>query len=259
MEISGATFAAPGTQTAFSVADAAGFETLTWVVAGPGGFTASGDGEQFSFSAPTGGTYTITVTATDPDGETLTATATLTVFGDIAGNQFSDDIVWLAQEGITRGCGDGTNYCPSTPVTRAQMAAFLSRALSLAQTGTDYFDDDNDSIHQDDINRLAAASHHIWLQPGTAPTAPTRPSPAPRWPRSWPEPSASPKPHRPLRRRQRLHPPRRHQPPRSRRHHPRLRRRNRAYCPNRPVTRAQMAAFLHRARHLIATTRTVER
>ena len=25
------------------------------------------------------------------------------------------------------------------------------------------------------------------------------------------------------------------------------------YCPNRPVTRAQMAAFLHRARHLIAT------
>jgi hypothetical protein len=34
----------------------------------------------------------------------------------------------LAAEGITTGCGGG-NYCPSNPVTRAQMAVFLVRAF----------------------------------------------------------------------------------------------------------------------------------
>ena len=255
VEISGAAFAAPGTQPAFSVADAAGFETLTWVVAGPGGFTASGDGEQFTFSAPTGGTYTITVTATDPDGETHTATATLTVFGDIAGNQFSDDIVWLAQEGITRGCGDGTNYCPSTPVTRAQMAAFLSRALSLAQTGTDYFDDDNDSIHQDDINRLAAAAITYGCNPRAyCPDTPvTRAQMAAFLSRAL-SLAQTGTDH--------------FDDDNDSIHQDDINRlaaaaitygcNPRAYCPDTPVTRAQMAAFLHRARHLIATARTIE-
>ncbi|MBI3172989.1 MAG: S-layer homology domain-containing protein [Chloroflexi bacterium] len=36
----------------------------------------------------------------------------------------------LAAEGITSGCGGG-NYCPDTPVTRAQMAVFLVRAFNL--------------------------------------------------------------------------------------------------------------------------------
>ena len=36
----------------------------------------------------------------------------------------------LAAEGITGGCGVDT-YCPSTPVTRAQMAVFLVRAFNL--------------------------------------------------------------------------------------------------------------------------------
>lgn len=34
----------------------------------------------------------------------------------------------LAAEGITAGCGNG-NYCPEAPVTRAQMAVFIVRAL----------------------------------------------------------------------------------------------------------------------------------
>jgi hypothetical protein len=33
----------------------------------------------------------------------------------------------LYNDGITRGCG-GNNYCPSDPVTRAQMAVFLLRS-----------------------------------------------------------------------------------------------------------------------------------
>jgi subtilisin family serine protease len=39
------------------------------------------------------------------------------------------DINRLAAAGITNGCG-GTSYCPSAPVTREQMAAFLYRAFS---------------------------------------------------------------------------------------------------------------------------------
>ena len=36
----------------------------------------------------------------------------------------------LAAEGITSGCGDG-KYCPTMPVTRAQMAVFLTKAFNL--------------------------------------------------------------------------------------------------------------------------------
>ena len=36
----------------------------------------------------------------------------------------------LADAGITGGCGGG-NYCPNNPVTRGQMAVFLSAALGL--------------------------------------------------------------------------------------------------------------------------------
>jgi hypothetical protein len=51
----------------------------------------------------------------------------------------------LAAEGITGGCGNG-NYCPSSPVTRAQMAIFLLRAkygddyVPPAATGTEFLD-----------------------------------------------------------------------------------------------------------------------
>jgi len=36
----------------------------------------------------------------------------------------------LVAAGITAGCGGG-NYCPTNPVTRGQMAVFLSKALGL--------------------------------------------------------------------------------------------------------------------------------
>jgi hypothetical protein len=77
-------------------------------------------------------------------------------------------------------------YCPDANVSREQMASFLARALDLAPSGTDYFDDDNASVHEGNINAMAAAG----LTAGCAP---------------------------------------------------------RTYCPKGPVTRGQMAAFLHRA------------
>lgn len=42
---------------------------------------------------------------------------------------FHDDIDWLAAEGITRGCAE-TAFCPTDPVTRGQLAAFLHRAAA---------------------------------------------------------------------------------------------------------------------------------
>jgi hypothetical protein len=36
----------------------------------------------------------------------------------------------LVASGITVGCGGG-NYCPDAPLTRRQMAVFLSKALGL--------------------------------------------------------------------------------------------------------------------------------
>ena len=77
-------------------------------------------------------------------------------FSDITGSTFRDDIVWLYESGITTGCGVRL-YCPVAPVTRAQMASFLARALDLPATTTDFFDDDDGSTHEVNINRLAAA------------------------------------------------------------------------------------------------------
>jgi len=77
-------------------------------------------------------------------------------FGDDEGRQAESDINRLAASGITAGCGPG-RFCPTAPVTRAQMASFLVRALELPATGRDYFGDDARSAHQSDINRLAAS------------------------------------------------------------------------------------------------------
>lgn len=45
------------------------------------------------------------------------------------GHIFHDDIQWMADNDITRGCNPpaNTNYCPEDNVTRGQMAAFMHR------------------------------------------------------------------------------------------------------------------------------------
>lgn len=81
-------------------------------------------------------------------------------FRDDDDSVFEADIVWLADTGITQGCNPPTNdrFCPSRNVTREQMAAFLVRALRLPPAaGGDRFTDDNDSIFERDIEALAAA------------------------------------------------------------------------------------------------------
>ena len=253
VEIDGASFAAADTETVFTaaVSDDARIGSLSWTVTGPDGFTATSNAERFSFVAPAGGAYTLSVTVDDAARRTLTGRVTLTVFGDIASHQFVNEILWLAEEGITRGCA-AHSYCPSNPVTRAQMATFLARALNLEapRQRAGFADVDPSSAHAANIEALYAA--HITTGCTQDPLAycPSNPVTraqmatflaralnleAPRQPAGFDDvdPSSA---HAaniealyaahittgctqdPL-----------------------------AYCPSRPVTRAQMAAFLHRA------------
>jgi S-layer homology domain len=65
------------------------------------------------------------------------------LFSDVpTSNTYHTSISRLAGSGITGGCGGG-KYCPSDPVTRGQMAAFLNRGLGRAvhDTGTTSGDD----------------------------------------------------------------------------------------------------------------------
>ncbi len=116
-------------------------------------------------------------------------------FRDTAASVHKTNITKLAFADITRGCNPPLNdlYCPDDSVTRGQMAAFLVRALNLPSSATDFFDDDNDSVFEANINALAASG--ITKGCGTS-----------------------------------------------------------AFCPDRAVTRGEMAAFLDRALSLPATT-----
>ena len=106
-------------------------------------------------------------------------------FTDIASSTHRIAINRLATAGITAGCTT-TKFCPNQVVTRAQMAAFLARALELTGPAPDAFGDDDGMTHESSINLIAQAG----VTTGCAPDR---------------------------------------------------------FCPSSPVTRGQMAAFLHRA------------
>ena len=92
-----------------------------------------------------------------------------TVFADV-----ESDVWWaghvqrLAELGITKGCGvNPALFCPHQPVTRAQMASFLTRAFNLAGlvralevegTNAISFTDTEGNTHDRDINVLAASN-----------------------------------------------------------------------------------------------------
>ncbi len=56
-------------------------------------------------------------------------------FADDDGSIFEQDIARIAAANLTTGCNPpiNENYCPNQPVTRAQMATFLNRALNLPE------------------------------------------------------------------------------------------------------------------------------
>ena len=79
-----------------------------------------------------------------------------TRFSDVAaGHPFGGEVNGLLELGITRGC-TLTTFCPEASVTRGEMAAFLVRTLNLEPLDdpTDSFTDDDGSVFQADIEIL---------------------------------------------------------------------------------------------------------
>jgi hypothetical protein len=93
-------------------------------------------------------------------------TATRDYFVDDRGNPHEANINRVAEAGITTGCAPG-RYCADGLVSRQEMASFLVRALTLDASETDFFDDDQESIHHEDINSLAASGITSGCAPDT--------------------------------------------------------------------------------------------
>ena len=113
-------------------------------------------------------------------------------FADDDGSIFEDSINRVASAGITVGCNPaGTLYCPNRAITRAEMAVFLQRALNLPVPANTNRFEDSQGFARDAIAAIASAGITVGCNPaGTL------------------------------------------------------------YCPDRAITRAEMAVFLQRALNL---------
>jgi hypothetical protein len=82
------------------------------------------------------------------------------LFTDDDGSPHEQDIDVIALAGVTFGCDppDNTLFCPGGHVTRGQMSAFFARMLDLDDPKLDWFTDDDASVFEADINRIADAA-----------------------------------------------------------------------------------------------------
>lgn len=80
-------------------------------------------------------------------------------FADDDGSLYEADIERLVAAGITKGCNPpaNTKFCPDAPMTRAEAVTMLVRGFGLTARADDPFADDDGSIFEPDIERLAAA------------------------------------------------------------------------------------------------------
>ena len=90
------------------------------------------------------------------------------VFVDVASDHpFSGEITGLKALGISDGCGTG-DFCPDREVTRAEMAAFLTRALDLPPIlGGGIYEDDDGHALEAEIASLQAAGITTGCTPNT--------------------------------------------------------------------------------------------
>lgn len=133
---------------------------------------ASGTMPELASALRNGFAYVNVHTAAYPGGELR---GQVSVLDDTVTDPFTDDdasvheanIGLIARAGITFGCNppDNDNFCPTDNLTRGQMAAFMSRALNLPETTVDFFTDDDTSIFEAEINRLAASGITLGCNP----------------------------------------------------------------------------------------------
>ncbi len=108
-------------------------------------------------------TYEFTVKAVDAQGNMsdglMLSVDTAVDFTDDDFSIFEQDIEWLYSAGITKGCNPPLNdqFCPEDNLTRGQLAAMMARALELPASSTDFFTDDDGTVFEEDINKIAEA------------------------------------------------------------------------------------------------------
>ena len=92
------------------------------------------------------------------DGEDPPAVSQ-TRFNDVDADSFHAPFIERMFElEVTRGCDDGSGFCPHRNVTRAQMAAFVSRAYGLPDgPDPDFSDVPADAWYAADVAKLAAS------------------------------------------------------------------------------------------------------
>ena len=99
-------------------------------------------------------------------------------FSDVPADAwYAEDVARLNASGITRGCGDGTRFCPEEATTRAQMATFLYRArnrdtsepVPVASLGFD--PSTTPPLGDFDVERLAAAAKTLDSEAACPPMA----------------------------------------------------------------------------------------
>ena len=90
---------------------------------------------------------------------------------------FQPDIEWLAAAGITKGCNwpFGDHFCPDQSVSRAEMATFLVRALGLQPVSEQRFLDVAADTHAANINAVAAAGITLGCVPDGSRYCPEQP------------------------------------------------------------------------------------
>jgi Tol biopolymer transport system component len=89
-------------------------------------------------------------------------------FDDMWDTVFTDDIFWMQAIGASNGCGDNL-YCVDDPVPREIMADQMAKALQLppVPAGWDPFVDDDGNPYEDSIERMAQAGVTYGCNPPT--------------------------------------------------------------------------------------------
>lgn len=77
-------------------------------------------------------------------------------FTDTGQTVHANSLTELHALGYLNGC-DYRKACPLRELTRGETAAFFGRIVGLPHTSTDYFSDDEDSVFESAINRMAEA------------------------------------------------------------------------------------------------------